>query len=175
METEDLIIVDDIETEETDQRLYGPFTQITFHSDFASLLVEFYGVIKFLDDSFNAGGFVLQPDFSDDNNAQSTIANYLGILPEQTTDPNLSFVLIRYWKQSRIHKANDISADEKYFEDFSKISRNDTDNIISLFSKYGSHYVSGYDESDYIYQIFVYEREIFNQIESEWPVDDPDY
>ena len=175
METEDLIIVDDTETEDTDQRLYGPFTQITFHSDFASLLVEFYGVIKFLDDSFNAGGLVLQPDFSDDNNAQLTIANYLGILPEQTTDPNLSFVLIRYWKQNCIHKANEISVDEKYFKDFSKISRNDTDNIISLFSKYGSHYVSGYDEGDYIYQIFVYEREIFNQIESEWPVDDPDY
>ena len=106
---------------------------------------------------------------------QSTIANNLGILPEQTTDPSLSFVLIRYWKQSRIHKAIGTSADEKYFEDFSKISRNDTDNIISLFSKYGSHYVSGCDEGDYIYQIFIYEREIFNQIETEWPVDDPDY
>ena len=69
--TEDLIIVDDTETEETNQRLYGPFTQITFHSDFASLLVEFYGVIKFLDDSFNAGGLVMQPDFSDNSNAHA--------------------------------------------------------------------------------------------------------
>ena len=170
----DLIQLKDFKRNMNNNSYFGPFIQITFHSDFDSLLQEFYGSTEiFADDSFNAGGLVRQPDFASDTSAQLQLASMLGILPNHTTASELGFVLTRFWKVVSQYEAY-VSINEKYVDEFMNIDRNQSENILSLFSKYGTHYLSEYTEGDYIYQVFVYQKDVFDFVESNYP-DDKSY
>lgn len=50
-----------------------------------------------------------------------------------------------------------------------------SDKITELFSEYGSHYVSGYEIGDLIYQVFVYDKEIGSKDILKFPFQDPAY
>jgi hypothetical protein len=162
----------DFQSEEHDPQTFGPYVQITFHRNIVHLLQEFYGTILFAD-GFMAGGMVMQPGFKTDSHAQDRLASTLGIAPQHVADSGKAFVLTRYWKKIRTHKAT-ASIKEQYVDDFKSINRSEPDNIITLFSKYGTHFVSEYEEGDFIYQIFVYQRDVFAEIEEAFP-DDPTY
>ena len=170
----DLIEIKKIKSEQIDYQYFGPFIQISFHSDFENLLQEFYGTTRFGDDTFEGGGLILQPNFDNDTIAQSNIASMLGILPEHTKDPELGFVLMRYWKSIRTQEAKVSAVNRNYLEEFMNIDRNEPDIILNMFSKYGTHFVSKYTEGDFIYQVFVYLKEDYDEVEEEFP-DDPDY
>ena len=171
--TLDVIDVTDRQITDSDHNHFGPFLQLTFHSSFTSLLQQFYSIIQFADDTFEAGGIALQPGFSEDSKAQKKIADVLGIKPEHTIDAGKSFVLARYWKTVHTHTAT-MSISKEYVSQFKNINRSQPDDIISIFSKYGTHFVSEYDEGDFIYQVFVYQRDIFEKIEHAFP-DEPMY
>ena len=98
----------------------------------------------------------------------------LGILPEHTKDPELGFVLMRYWKSICTQEAKVSAVNGNYLEEFMNIDRNEPDIILNMFSKYGTHFVSKYTEGDFIYQVFVYLKEDYDEVEEEFP-DDPDH
>ncbi len=171
-ETSNLVTVNgNVKTEESAEPEFGPFIQLTFHRKISSLLQEFYsGLVQFGDDSFKAGGLVMQPGFAEDTNAQAELAGVLGIRQQDLTDPTKSFVLARYWKTVRTHTARSVSFNDNYnIENFRSIDRSQPDDIIPMFSQHGTHYVSGYSEGDFIHQVFVYGNSIFDQIQPAFP------
>ena len=167
-------MVSDQDSEQDEEAIFGPFIQLTFHSNFIELLHEFYGTITFVDDSFKAGGLVFKPyEFDDDFAAQQEIAHILGIQPEHTTDSSLSFVLASYKKiVSNLTATFDMKED--YVSDYKNLSRSEANDILSLFPKYGTHLISKISKGDFIYQVYVYERSVFDYIEENYP-DDPLY
>ena len=174
VEVSDVITVSGEDVADSDNQNFGPFIQLTFHSTFIDLLQEFYGTIEFVDDGFTAGGLVFNPDqLANDQDTQKKIANILGIEQEHVVDKGLSFVLARYWKYVSTHTAT-LNVKEEYVDDFKKINGSESSEIIAMFSQYGTHYVSNITEGDFIHQVYVYERSIFEMIDETYP-DDPIY
>ena len=170
----DVITVSEEEVTEDNDPSFGPFIQLTFHPTFLHLLQEFYGIVNFIDDSFTAGGLANKPDeFASDYEAQQKISSVLGLLPEHANDTGLSFVLARYWKIARNHTAV-FGVKDDYVDAFKQINREQPNNIINLFTEYGTHYISDISEGDFIYQVYVYERHVFEEIDQEYP-DDPNH
>ena len=85
-----------------------------------------------------------------------------------------SYVLARYWK-----KTSNTTMTNANFSNLvsNAVSSDDTsDKIIQLFSEYGTHYVSGYEMGDLIYQVFVYDKEIGSRdVLKYFPFQDPTY
>ena len=172
VEKSDVVTVEGETVTESNEKQFGPYLHITFHSNFISLLKGIYGSIQFNNDSFQAGGLVLDPStFRDDPVAQQRIADVAGILPEHTTSSNLGFVLVRYWKVIYTHKATSFTVKENYVDDIKTTNHSIANEILSTFNEYGTHYVSQYREGDFIYQVFVYEKDILNEIEAEFPAE----
>ena len=49
-----------------------------------------------------------------------------------------------------------------------QIAENEND-VIELFAKYGTHFLSGYTEGDCIYQVFVYDKPVYDDIMEQYP------
>ena len=172
-ETPDLVTVNEEEIIESENPEFGPWIHLTFHPTFTSLLETFIGV-QFADDRYCTSGLALKPGFSSDQDAQQEIANILGIRANDTIDQGKSFVFATYQKHVRNHKAKSVSFNQQYVDEFLAVDLNQADSVISLYSNYGTHYISEYGEGDFIYQVFVYDKAIFNEIQEFWP-DEPAY
>ena len=148
---------------------FGGSIQLSFHSDFSELLDGFLDIWKFNRQSYQPGAFSKQPNFSQDDEAQNNIAELLGIPKNYTTMPNKGFVLARYWKVVREEELqNPISATSSIIEQDLQVAENEND-VIELFAKYGTHFLSGYTEGDCIYQVFVYDKEVYGDVMEQYP------
>ena len=67
------------------------------------------------------------------------------------------------WKET----AESFSVSPAFIQELSAF-RNPND-IIGLFSKYGTHFLSGYSVGDCIYQVFVYDEQVYNGVLQQFP------
>ena len=161
------------ETTQNDITYFGEFIQVTYHPDEKDLIKTFFSIWQFEDETRDAAAFTYQPSSTTAGpNSMDSYAQLLGINPGNMVGK--SYVLARYWKK--------ISTTIMTSADFSSpvstaVSSDATSNkIAELFSKYGTHYVSGYEMGDLIYQVFVYDKEIGSKdILKFFPFQDPTY
>ena len=83
------------------------------------------------------------------------------------TSSKKGFVLARYWKVQWKEAAESFSVSPAFIQELSAF-RNPND-IIGLFSKYGTHFLSGYSIGDCIYQVFVYDEQVYNGVLQQFP------
>ena len=129
----------------------------------------FLDIWKFNGESYKSGVFAKQPDFFEDDLAQNVTSELLGIPREYVTMTNKGFVLARYWKIVQQQDVeNPISATSAILEqELSKAEK--VSDVIKLFAKYGTHYLSGYTLGDCIYQVFVYDKDVYDDILKQFP------
>ena len=140
------------QTTKSDITYFGDFIQVTYHPDEKDLIKQFFAIWRFEDEIRDAAAFTYQPRSTN----MDSYAQLLGITPSNMVGK--SYVLARYWKRI---STNIITNSEFSNLDSTSVSSDATsDEITALFSKYGTHYVSGYEMGDFIYQVFVYDQEI---------------
>lgn len=161
------------ETTQTGTTYFGDFIQVTYHPDERDLIKTFFSFWHFEDETRNAAAFTYQPSSTTARpNGMDAYAQLLGITPENMVGK--SYVLARYWKKT--------STTVMTNADFSSLALNavssnaSSDKITQLFSEHGTHYVSGYEMGDLIYQVFVYDKQIGSKdILESFPFQDPTY
>lgn len=161
------------ETTQTGITHFGDFIHVTYHPDERDLIKTFFSVWHFEDETRDAAAFTHQPSSTTTPpNSMDAYAQLLGITPGNMVGK--SYVLVRYWK-----KTSNTTMTNADFSNLASnaISSDDTsDKIIQLFSEYGTHYVSGYEMGDLIYQVFVYDKEIGSKdVLKSFPFQDPTY
>ena len=173
VDNQNLIVSSGVRRNQSTFPVFGGWIQLSFHSDFTELLNVFLDIWKFKDESYKSGAFAKQPNFSEDDAAQKIIANLLGIPQQYTTMPNKSFVLARYWKTVEKRDIQDSLSDTSAIleQELSEIENaNDT---IRLLTKYGTHFLSGYTLGDCIYQVFTYDKNVYDDIIQQYPQTEP--
>ena len=140
------------QTTESDITYFGDFIQVTYHPDEKDLIKQFFAIWRFEDEIRDAAAFTYQPRSTN----MDSYAQLLGITPSNMVGK--SYVLARYWK--RINTTIITNSEFSNLDSTSVSSDATSDEITALFSKYGTHYVSGYEMGDFIYQVFVYDQEI---------------
>ena len=160
------------ETTQTGITYFGGFIQVTYHPDERDLIKTFLSIWHFEDETRDAAAFTYQPTST--TASQSSMRSYaqlLGITPDNMVGK--SYVLARYWKN--ISKTTMTNADFSNLTSSAVSSDATSDKITELFSEYGTHYVSGYEIGDLIYQVFVYDKEIGSKDILKFPFHDPAY
>ena len=145
---------------------------MTYHPDERDLIKTFLSIWHFEDETRDAAAFTYQPTST--TASQSSMRSYaqlLGITPDNMVGK--SHVLARYWKN--IRKTTMTNADFSNLTSSAVSSDATSDKITELFSEYGTHYVSGYEIGDLIYQVFVYDKEIGSKDILKFPFQDPAY
>ena len=157
------------QTRNGDRPYFGDWIQLSFHSDFSDLFGEFLSIWKFEQESYKSSAFTKQPNFSDDQAAKNAIAELLGIPARYVGSQDKGFVLARYWKILQTTDMGQISANGTLSleQEFSQLT--DKNDAIKLFTKYGTHYLSGYSTGDLIYQVFVYDKEVYEDVYMQYP------
>ena len=140
------------QTTKSDITYFGDFIQVTYHPDEKDLIKQFFAIWRFEDEIRDAAAFTYQPRSTN----MDSYAQLLGITPSNMVGK--SYVLARYWK--RISTTIITNSEFSNLDSTSVSSDATSDEITALFSKYGTHYVSGYEMGDFIYQVFVYDQEI---------------
>lgn len=129
--------------------------QLTYHADSYHLFKEFFSIWHFEDETRDAAAYLYTSQ-----NADETLAALLGISSENMQ--NKVYVLARYWK---ILNATTMSRSNSTEITAFSVSPNATsDEITQLFAQHGTHYISGYEMGDMIYQVFVYDQNTGDQI-----------
>lgn len=161
------------ETTQTGITHFGDFIQVTYHPDERDLIKTFFSVWHFEDETRDAAAFTFQPSSTTTPpNNMDSYAQLLGISPGNMVGK--SYVLARYWKKTS--NATMTNADFSNLVSDAVSSDDTSDKIIQLFSEYGTHYVSGYEMGDLIYQVFVYDKEIGSRdVLKSFPFQDPTY
>ena len=160
------------ETTQTGITYFGGFIQVTYHPDERDLIKTFLSIWHFEDETRDAAAFTYQPTST--TASQSSMRPYaqlLGITPDNMVGK--TYVLARYWKN--ISKTTMTNADFSNLTSSAVSSDATSDKITELFSEYGTHYVSGYEIGDLIYQVFVYDKEIGSKDILKFPFQDPAY
>lgn len=145
---------------------------MTYHPDERDLIKTFLSIWHFEDETRDAAAFTYQPTST--TASQSSMRSYaqlLGITPDNMVGK--SYVLARYWKN--MSKTTMTNADFSNLTSSAVSSDATSDKITELFSEYGTHYVSGYEIGDLIYQVFVYDKEIGSKDILKFPFQDPAY
>ena len=145
------------ETTQSEITYFGDFIQVTYHPDERDLIKTFFSVWHFEDETRDAAAFTYQPSSTTaPTNSMDSYAQLLGITPGNMVGK--SYVLARYWK--KISTTTMTNGDFSTLASTAVSSDASSDKITALFSEYGTHYVSGYEVGDLIYQVFVYDKEI---------------
>ena len=166
IEKQNLITSSASQTRSGDSPYFGDWIQLSFHPDFNDLFGEFLSIWKFEQESYKASAFAKQPNFSEDQSAKNTIAELLGIPAKYVGAKDKGFVLARYWKILQTTDIGQVSAGSALEQEPRPTEQNDT---IKLFTKYGTHYLSGYTTGDLIYQVFVYDKEVYDDVYEQYP------
>ena len=161
------------ETTQSDIKYFGDFIQVTYHPDERDLIKTFFSVWHFENETRDAAAFTYQPSSTPaPSSSMDTYAQLLGITPGNMVGK--SYVLARYWK--KINTTTMTNADFSNLASNAVSSDATSDKITELFSEYGTHYVSGYEMGDLIYQVFVYDKEIGSKdIVKFFPFQNPTY
>ena len=166
IENQNLITSSASQTQNGDSPYFGDWIQLSFHPDFNDLFGEFLSIWKFEQESYKASAFAKQPNFSEDQSAKNTIAELLGIPAKYVGAKDKGFVLARYWKILQTTDIGQVSAGSALEQEPRPTEQND---VIKLFTKYGTHYLSGYTTGDLIYQVFVYDKEVYDDVYEQYP------
>ncbi len=153
--------------------MFGEFIHISLHPNMADLLQTFFDMWEFSDDNYLSGGLTQQPGYKGDDTYQRSLAQVLGIPVEYFYTH--SFALLRFWKHLSTTSITSASISEQFLLELHMANTTgNPDNLVNLFSKYGTHYVSEYQTGNLLYQIIVYEPEFFAVVNQEFP-DDEDH
>ncbi|XP_022796949.1 uncharacterized protein LOC111335331 [Stylophora pistillata] len=156
------------QTTQSGSTYFDDFIQLTFHPDEKDLTKQFFAIWRFEDEIRDAAAFTYQPSSTN----LDSYAQLLGITPCNMVGK--SYVLARYWK--KISSTIITNSEFSNLEPTSVSPDATSDNITDLFSKYGTHYVSGYEMGDFIYQVFVYDKEIGSKkVRPFFPFHDPSF
>ena len=146
-------------TVSNDLTYFGPDIQLTYHADEKDLIKTFLSMWQFEEETRGAAALTYQPSSNhgnEENNNNKLYAKLLGISSENMMER--AYVLARYWKG--INTTTMTAADLNSLTPAIIAAPNATSNkIIELFTEYGTHYVSGYEMGDMIYQVFVYHKD----------------
>ena len=117
-------------------------------------------------ESINAGTIMLQPGSSTFTN---NLANFLGILPEHLSPQNnKSFVVGMLKRESKVRWLQENILKAAVQSELNGISENDLPSVINFFNQHGTHYLSRYTVGDFIYQVYVYDRDIYDQVDEQY-------
>ena len=145
---------------------------MTYHPNERDLIKTFLSIWHFEDETRDAAAFTYQPiSTTASQRNMSSYAQLLGITLDNMVGK--SYVLARYWKN--ISTTTMTNAEFSNLTSSAVSSDATSDKITELFSEYGTHYVSGYEMGDLIYQVFVYDKEIGSKYIRDFPFKDPEY
>eukprot|EP00118_Oscarella_pearsei_P029125 m.3730 g.3730 ORF g.3730 m.3730 type:complete len:1734 (+) comp9731_c0_seq2:710-5911(+) len=124
-----------------------------------------------VESNFSAGAMNKQPN-DEDSWYYETMAVVLGILPQHFELTNdYGFVLSRIRKMSLEQTFTNVDFGSAISDAASGLSGDSSQEFLDFFSEYGSHYVSKIITGDLFFQVFVYEREVYEDIIERYNVD----
>ncbi|XP_028407410.1 uncharacterized protein LOC114530028 [Dendronephthya gigantea] len=147
---------------------FGYFIQLTYHADENDLIKVFFSMWNFAEEKRYAGPLTLQQNVNGETNMKSEHSSLLGISPENLMGK--VYVLARYWKVLNTTMAVDVPTSPLT----NTVLNSGGNKILDTFSEYGTHYVSGYQMGDLIYQVFVYDKNDAERV-LKFPFNNPNY